>query len=117
MRERLLMRMPRQALHHLVIAGRRLQAAAGGELADGAAVDLLPGRLVLQLGRRVGLPARGDLRIAEQQVDAPGVEVDAPAVAGLDDRQARARPRFRLGLEVRGTARGPAWAPSAPGRD
>src|SRR3546814_10754717 len=49
------MRMPGQALHHLVIVRRRLQAGTRGELSDRAAIDLLPGRLVLQRGRRVGL--------------------------------------------------------------
>src|SRR3546814_6514783 len=59
------MRMPGQALHHLVIVRRRLQAGTRGELSDRAAIDLLPGRLVLQRGRRVGLAARGDLRSEE----------------------------------------------------
>src|SRR3546814_4881234 len=43
-------------------------------------------------------------------------EIDAHAVAGLDDRQARARHRFRRGIEDRGAARGAALAPVADGR-
>src|SRR3546814_3031487 len=95
------MRMPGQALHHLVIVRRRLQAGTRGELSDRAAIDLLPGRLVLQRGRRVGLAARGDLRVAEQQVDAPVVEVDAHAVAGLDEGEAGAGGGLRRRSEER----------------
>src|SRR3546814_1857015 len=104
------MRMPGQALHHLVIVRRRLQAGTRGELSDRAAIDLLPGRLVLQRGRRVGLAARGDLRVAEQQVDAPDVEVDAQAVAGLDEGEDGAGGGLRRGVEERGAARGDALA-------
>ena len=58
------MRMPGHLFHHLVIVRRGLQAATAGELADGAAVHLLPRRLVLDLRRRIGLPARRDLSLA-----------------------------------------------------
>src|SRR3546814_18444499 len=113
MRSASLMRMPRQALHHLVVMRGQLQAAAGGKLADGAAVDLLPGSLVLQLGRRVHLQARGDLRLAEKQVDAPGVKVAANADAGLDERKTRHTRRFRRGMATSGdtTRPAPATAP------
>src|SRR3546814_8589673 len=110
------MRMPGQAVHLRGKVRRRLQAGTRGELADRAAIDLLPGRLVLQGGRRVGLAARGDLRVAEQQVDAPVVEVDAHAVAGLDEGEAGAGGGLRRGVEDRGAARGAALAAVAEDR-
>ena len=79
-----------------LVLHRRLQHRAGLELADDAALDLLPGRLVrrvavaaLRLQRR---PPREPARLVDQRSSRPLVQVEHHPVAGLDQRQRR-RPR------------------------
>src|ERR1700729_4256316 len=75
----------------VVVASGEFHAGAGGLLADGRTIELLPWRLV----GRVGEAALGfefgaaafQLVIRYQDVGAALVEVDANHVAGLQDRE------------------------------
>ena len=70
------------------VQGGRLQAAAGGELADQLPVQFLPRRLRGRVARLPGGAATLHLRVVDQQVDRAGVEVDTQYVVGLQQRQA-----------------------------
>src|SRR6266849_6605454 len=75
----------------IVIARGELHAGAGGLLADGRTIELLPRRLVgregeAALGLQLGV-ALLHLGIADQDVGAALVEVDADPVAGAQDRE------------------------------
>src|SRR6478735_9874502 len=75
----------------VVIARRELHAGAGGLLADGGAIELLPRRLVGRVGEaafrlQVGV-AFPQLLVRDQDVRGTLVEVDANLVAGLEDRK------------------------------
>src|ERR1700760_2827019 len=89
----------------VVVARRELHAGAGGLLADGGAVELLPRRLVgregeATFGLELGM-ALLDLGVADQDVGAALVEVDADLVAGLEDRKAAVGRSLRRGVEDR----------------
>src|SRR5690242_2973936 len=94
----------------VLVAGGELHAGAGGLLADGVAIDLLPRRLVrreaesalrLQLGM-----ALLHLIVRDQDIGAALVEIDADLVAGAQDGEPAIGGRFRRGVENRGRARG-----------
>ena len=69
------------------------------------AVQLLPRRLVLELGRRQRLAPRGDLLVGQEDVDARLVEVDANAIAGAQDGEVAAGGGFGRGVEDRRRSR------------
>src|SRR5437763_16012224 len=75
---------------NVVVTGGELHASAGGVLADGRAVELLPRRLVGRVREAAfGLEVRApllQLLVRDQDVGAAVVEVDADLVAGLEDR-------------------------------
>src|ERR1700731_4802686 len=90
---RALMIIPRHAdlAGDVVIAGGELHAGAGGLLADGRTIQLLPRRLVGRVreatfGLEVGA-ALLQLVVRDQDVGAAFVEIDANLVAGLQDRK------------------------------
>ena len=87
------------------------QDRAVAELADQRALDLLPGRLDGGIGiaARRFERARGAAASSsslDQHVGRALAQVDAHAVAGLQQRQAAAGRRFGRGVEDRGRARG-----------
>src|SRR5215470_14338089 len=93
----------------IVVARGELHAGAGGLLADGVAIDLLPGRLVrreaeaaLRLQLDVTLL---HLVIGDEDIGAALVEVDADLVAGAQDCKATVGGSFRRGVEDRRRAR------------
>src|SRR3712207_2572289 len=104
------MRVPRLAARpgDVLELDRGLEAAAGGELADLGAVDLLPRRLVLELGRPPGGAPRLQLAGREHDVDRALVEIDANLVAGAQQREAAAHRRLGRGVEDRRARRGAA---------
>src|SRR5882724_549635 len=89
----------------VVIARGQLHAGAGGLLADGRAIELLPRRLVGRVGEAAfGLQLRAtllDLLVRDQDVGAALVEVDADLVAGLEDREPAVGGGFRRGVQDR----------------
>src|SRR5262249_5398181 len=92
-----------------LIFDRRGEHHAVGELLDHAALNLLPGRLARREMEaallRQGGAAGGELLGGGQDSGAARVEVDADAVAGLDEREAAAGGRLGRGVEDRGRAR------------
>src|SRR4051812_36440212 len=106
------MRMPRraEALDNVLIARRELEAGAGRLLPYGRAVELLPRRLMLRI--RIAalgfkpLAALGEIRVGDQDVRAAFAEIDADAVAGLEQSEAAASRRLRRCVKDRGRARG-----------
>src|ERR1700683_3453371 len=94
----------------VVIAGGELHAGAGGLLADGRAIQLLPRRLVGWVGEAAfGLEVRAallQLVVRDQDVGAALVQVDANLVAGLEDRKPAIGRGLRRGVEDRRRARG-----------
>src|ERR1700730_2230186 len=90
----------------VVIARRQFHASAGGLLADGRAVELLPWRLMGGIGEAaLGLELGAaflQLFLRNQDVGAALVEVDADLVAGLQDRKAPVGGGFPRGVEDRG---------------
>src|SRR3977135_525192 len=106
-------------LRDALIFDRRLEHHALGELVDHAALDLLPGRLArrifeaaLLLQRRA---ARGELGVRNQDIGRALVEVDAHAVAGLEQGKPTARCRLGRSVENRGRARRAGLAAVAEG--
>src|SRR5262252_5883566 len=90
---------PRHALlRDAMIFDRRLENHAVGELIDHAALDLLPRRLARRIFVALLLLQRGaalrELGVRDQHVGAALVEVDAHAVAGLEQREPAARRRL-----------------------
>src|SRR5262245_32687334 len=97
-------------LRDAMIFHRRLEHHAVGQLIDHAALDLLPRRLargILPAAVPVqrGAPPR-ELRVGDQHVRAPLVEVDAYAVAGLEQSEPAARRRLRRSIDDRWRGRG-----------
>src|ERR1700738_2775181 len=89
----------------VVIVRREFHSRAGGLLADGRAIELLPRRLVgrireAALGFEFGAPPF-ELLIRYQNVGAALVEVDANLVAGLEDRKATVGSRFPRCVQYR----------------
>jgi hypothetical protein len=94
----------------VVIARRQFHAGAGGLLADGGAIKLLPRRLMGGIGEaafclQLGAPLLHFL-IRDQDVGAALVEVDANLVAGFEDRKAPVGGSLRSGVEDRRRAGG-----------
>src|SRR5437868_1955104 len=95
---------------NIMIARGELHAGAGGLLADGRTIELLPRRLV----GRVVEAARGfqlgatllQLVAGDQDVGVALVEVDANLVAGPQDGKPAVGGRLRRGVEDRGRTRG-----------
>src|SRR4051794_38723636 len=95
---------------NVVIARRELHAGAGGMLAHGRAIELLPWRLVggvgeAALGLELGA-APLQLFIRDQDVGAALVQVDANLVASFEDGEAAVGGRFGRRVEDRRRARG-----------
>src|SRR3954471_9002971 len=95
----------------VVVAGCELHAGAGGLLADGRAIELLPWRLVgrvleAAIGLELGVPLL-ELLVGDQDVGTALIQVDANLVAGLQDGEAAIGRGFRRGIEDRWRARGP----------
>src|SRR6266403_4255760 len=93
----------------VVIARGQLHTRAGGLLADGRAIELLPRRLVGRIGEaaprfKVGAPSL-QLLIRYQDVGAALVEVYANLVASLEDRKPAVGSRFRRCVQDRRRAR------------
>src|SRR5271169_4281200 len=89
----------------VVVAGGELHACAGGLLADGGAIELLPWRLVggvgeAALGFELGAAAL-QLVVRYQDVGAALVEIDANHVAGLEDRKTAIGSGLRRRVEDR----------------
>src|SRR4051794_40550449 len=89
----------------VVIAGCELHAGAGGLLADGRAIELLPWRLVgrvfeAAIRLELGVPLL-ELLIGKQDVGAAFVKVDANLVAGLKNGEAAIGRGFRRGVQDR----------------
>src|SRR5262245_15674171 len=90
------------------VGAGEVEAGARRELADVAAIELLPGRGV---GRRTG--ERGDIPLLplgrrDERVDAPRAQVHADGIAGPEAGEAAAGVRFRRGVEDGGTRGGAA---------
>src|SRR5713226_6869062 len=100
---------PRRRFGDVVIARRELQASAGGLLADGGAIELLPGRLVGRIGEAAFCLQIGaaplQFLVGNQDVGAALVEVDADHVAGLEDRKPAVGSGFGRGVQDRRRAR------------
>src|SRR3569832_2571817 len=98
-----------ELLGDALIFDRRLEHHAVGELVDHAALNLLPRRLVRRIGEAAALLQVGaaliELRVAQQNVGAAFLQINARAVAALEEREAAARRRFRRGDEDRRRAR------------
>ena len=100
---------PADASSDVVIARREFQARAGGLLAHGRAIELLPGRLVGRIGEAAFCLQFGaaplQLLVGNQDVGAALVEVDANHVAGLEDRKPAVGCGFGRGVQDRRRAR------------
>src|SRR5947209_1885684 len=94
----------------VVVAGGEFEAGAGGLLADIAAVQFLPGRLVLRIGeaahRLQVRKAPLQLLLRDQDVGVALVEIDADAVAGLQHSEPAIGGGFRRRIEDRRRAGG-----------
>ena len=105
-----------QGLRDALILDRRLQHHAVGELIDHGALDFLPWRLAGRIVvAAVLLRARRGARqlgVGDQHVGRAFVEIDAHAVAGLEQRKPAAGGGFRRGVEDRRRADVPDWRPS-----
>jgi hypothetical protein len=98
----------------IVIARCELHACAGGLLADGRAIELLPRRLIgwigeAALGLEFGAPPLQFL-IGNKNVGAAFVEVDPNSIPGLEDRKAAVRGGFRRRIQDRQNLK-PDWRP------
>src|SRR5262249_10352917 len=92
----------------VVIAGRELHAGAGRLLADGLAIELLPGRLMgrvgeAALGLQIGT-ALFQFLLRDQDVGRALVEIAADLVAGLEDPALAVGGGLRRGGGDRGRA-------------
>src|SRR5208282_6861505 len=107
--------MARHALARVdaLVARGELEAAARLELADVGAVELLPRRLMVELGRLPGLAPARELGLRDEHVGAPPLQVDAHAVAGLQKREPAAHGGLGRGVEDGGAAGGAALPPVA----
>src|SRR5215204_7489756 len=103
---------PRHAdrARNVLIARGELHASAGGLLADGRAIELLPRRLVSRVGEaalrlQIGV-AFAQFLIRNQDVGVALVEVDANPVAGAQNRKSAVGGGLRRGVEDRRRTRG-----------
>ena len=112
---------PRWALacHVAVLGGPRQRHAAVERFHQGA-LDLLPRCLVAWIAvtalLRQSLAARLYLGVLDQQAHFAAIEVDAQAVAVLEQRQAAAGGRLGRGIQDRGRAGGARLATVAQAR-
>src|SRR3954447_8924607 len=94
----------------VVIAGCELHAGAGGLLADGRTIKLLPRRLVGRVGEAaLGLQLGATLLqfiARDQDVGVALVKVDANLVAGPQDGEPAVGGGLRRGVEDRRRTRG-----------
>jgi hypothetical protein len=75
--------MPRNHFSQVAILDREFETSAGLELADVLAIQLLPRGIVPECGLLAELVAALlDVLVAQQEVDAPILEIDFHAVAG-----------------------------------
>src|ERR1700722_12652909 len=108
----LLMIIPRHSdpAGDVVVAGGGFHTGAGGLLADGGAIELLPRRLARRKGEAaLGFQLRApllQLLVRNQDVGAALVEIDADLVTRFEDRQAAIGGGFWGGVEDRRRARG-----------
>src|SRR5436305_7500431 len=90
---------------NVVIARRKFHAGAGGLLADGRAIKLLPRRLVGRVAEAALVLQLGATLLQfiarDQDIGVALVEVDANLVAGSQDRKPAVRGGFRRGVEDR----------------
>src|SRR3954454_21042021 len=89
----------------VLIARGELHAGAGGLLADGRTIELLPRRLVGRVGKtafglQLGM-TRLQLFARDQDIGAALVELDPHLVAGPQDREPAIGGGFRRGVEDR----------------
>src|SRR4051812_30575912 len=83
----------------VAVARCQFETGAGGLLADGVAVELLPRRLVFRIrksahGLEVG-EALLELLGRDQDIRVPLIEVDADTIAGLEHGKSAVGGRFR----------------------
>ena len=94
----------------VVVARCEFEAGAGGLLADGDAIELLPRRLVFRIRKSALRFQFGEALLQllrrDQDVGSALVEVDADPVAGLEDGETAVGGGFRRGVEDRGRAGG-----------
>src|SRR3954454_1301809 len=94
----------------VVVAGGEFEAGAGGLLADVAAVEFLPWRLVLRIretAHRLEVrEALLQLLFRDQDIGVALVEIDADAIAGLQHREPAIGGGLGRGIEDRGRAGG-----------
>src|SRR5262245_61358439 len=96
-------------LRDALVFDRRLEHHAFGELIDEVALDFLPRRLTVRIGVAAALLQRraplGKLGGRDQNIGSALVQIDAHAVAGLEQRESAAGGGFRRRVEDRGRAR------------
>src|ERR1700709_466035 len=104
----------------VAVAGCEFEAGAGGLLADGVAVELLPWRLVFRIWKSAHRLEVGEALLQflrrDQDIRIPLVEIDADAVAGLEHGEPAIGGGFRRGVENRRRARGAGLAAIAYAR-
>ena len=95
-------------LRNPLVLDRRLEHHTVGELVDDGALDLLPGGLALGIGIAAALLQRGtplgQLLGRDQNVGGTIAQIDAHAVAGLEQRKPATRRRLRRRVQDRGRA-------------
>src|SRR5437899_856814 len=88
---------------------RRLEHHAFCELVDEVTLDFLPGSLAVRIGVAAALLQRraplGELRGRDQDIGGALPQINAHAVAGLEQREPAAGGGFRCRVEDRGRAR------------
>src|SRR5262245_57345068 len=107
-------------LRDALVFDRRLEHHAFGELIDEVALDFLPRRLAVRIGVAAAFVQRraplGEFRGRDQDIGCALVQIDAHAVAGLEQREAAAGGGFWRRVEDRGRARRARWALVADAR-
>src|SRR5262245_37291598 len=96
-------------LRDALVLDRGFEHHAFGELIDEVTLDFLPRRLAVRIGVAAALlqcrAPLGELRSRDQDIGGALVQIDAHAVAGLEEREAAAGGRFRCRVEDRRRAR------------
>src|SRR5690606_18699935 len=92
-------------MRDILILDRIFQNRAGFHLADNGALDFLPRRLAFRIFIAArsfqGLAALGQFLIRDENIRRAATEIDAHAVAGLQNGQSAASGRFRRSVEDR----------------